>query len=287
MYPYNFRPSRKSLNYQEVFVVMPFEGMYDPIFNDLIIPAVKKANIILGFSGSLELQAYRSKDDIRTTSGWINVLEHLFPAQIVLGVLTDNNPNVFYELGIAHATQPITRQILIANKDYEVKFDTKDLIYLPYQDDLTKSIEPLAVKISDAVKWFKIEEDRTVKEAKRLIGVVELEVMMTQNCKPSFPMHTSEKGREEYEQELLTRIGSEHTHLKGCFDRHVNATQNLLRIGLLEFFSESKKEGNQVIIYYGFRWTNLGNDILFSMGLILDEERERRRPNQGNNIQLP
>ena len=205
----------------------------------------------------------------------------------MLGGLTDNNPNVFYELGIAHATQPITRQILIANKDYEVKFDTKDLIYLPYQDDLTKSIEPLAVKISDAVKWFKIEEDRTVKEAKRLIGVVELEVMMTQNCKPSFPMHTSEKGREEYEQELLTRIGSEHTHLKGCFDRHVNATQNLLRIGLLEFFSESKKEGNQVIIYYGFRWTNLGNDILFSMGLILDEERERRRPNQGNNIQLP
>ena len=52
-------------------------------------------------------------------------------------------------------------------------------------------------------------------------------------------------------------------------------------------FSESKKEGNQVIIYYGFRWTNLGNDIPFSMGLILDEERERRRPNQGNNIQLP
>ena len=124
----------------------------------------------------------------------------------MLGVLTDNNPNVFYELGIAHATQPITRQILIANKDYEVKFDTKDLIYLPYQDDLTKSIEPLAVKISDAVKWFKIEEDRTVKEAKRLIGVVELEVMMTQNCKPSFPMHTSEKGREEYGKELLTRI---------------------------------------------------------------------------------
>ena len=266
---------------------MPFEEKYDSIFNDLICPATRKANLILQLSGDQELQAYRSKDDIRTTSGWINVLEHLFPAQIVLGVLTDNNPNVFYELGIAHATQPIARQVLIANKDYDIKFDTKDLIYLSYQDDLTQSIEPLALKLADAVKWFNVEEDRTVKEAKRLIGVVELELIMTQNCKPSFPMHTSEKGRGDYENELLTRIGSEHTHLKGCFDRHANATQNLLRIGLLEFFSESKKDDNQVIIYYGFRWTDLGNDILFSMKLISDEERMRRRPNQGKNIQLP
>ena len=50
-------------------------------------------------------------------------------AQIVLGVLTDDNPNVFYELGIAHATQPITRQILIAENGYKPRFDTKDLIY--------------------------------------------------------------------------------------------------------------------------------------------------------------
>lgn len=128
MYPYDFRPKQKAINFTEVFVVMPFEE-YDDVFNKLIKPATEKANELLNDTEHQALSAYRTKDDIRTTSGWINVLEHLLTAQIVMGVLTSNNPNVFYELGIAHATEPITRQILIANKGYQPKFDTKDLIY--------------------------------------------------------------------------------------------------------------------------------------------------------------
>lgn len=69
-------------------------------------------------------------------------------------------------------------------------------------------------------------------------------------------MHTSEQGRRDYENELLNRIGKEHTHLNGCFDRHVVAVQNLLRIGVLEFISESDAKDGKVIVGYGFRWTN-------------------------------
>ena len=116
MYPYDFRSVRKGINHNEVFIVMPFSAKLESVYTNLIVPAVSKTNELLERTGQNILQAYRSKDDIRTASGWINVLEHLTTAQIVLGVLTEDNANVFYELGIAHATQPITRQVLIAEK---------------------------------------------------------------------------------------------------------------------------------------------------------------------------
>ena len=85
---------------------MPFAPEYDRVFTDLIQPAVAIA------ANNLErsLSPYRTKGDPRTTSGWVEVLEHLYTAQVVLGVLTKEvNANVQYELGIAHATQPIRR----------------------------------------------------------------------------------------------------------------------------------------------------------------------------------
>src|SRR4030065_2090680 len=149
MYAYDFRPKRKGIYHSLIFVAMPFDDKYSNIYDDLIDPATTKANKMLGYSGSLSLRTFRTKDDIRTTSGWINVLENLSTAQIVIGVLTGNNKNVFYELGIAHATQQIARQILIANKGYKPSFDTKDLIYLDYdKKNIAESIEPLAHKIT-------------------------------------------------------------------------------------------------------------------------------------------
>src|SRR3989338_10077591 len=136
MYPYNLKLRQKGINFREIFVAMPFEDKYNSIFYNLIQPATNRVNELLNYTGNQILTAHRTKDDIRTSCGWINVLEHLLTAQIALGVLTDSNPNVFYELGIAHASEPITRQILIANKGYNTKFDLKDLIYYEYEEDI-------------------------------------------------------------------------------------------------------------------------------------------------------
>ena len=235
MYPYNFKPSRKGINSREIFIAMPFgetdELELDNVFNDLILPAVEKANQLLGLSTESKLAAYRSEDDMRTASGWINVLEHLTSAQIVLGILTGDNTNVFYELGIAHATQPITRQILIANKGYSPKFDTKDLIYYPYEDDLEKSIEPLAKKIEDAIKWYVVEEEKKVKQAIMQLGPYEFEVIMNHQGAPNFVFHTSREGRRHYEDAMIRNHGEDYG--RGSFERHVPAITNLCRIGLL------------------------------------------------------
>jgi hypothetical protein len=275
MYPYDFKPKQKAINFTEVFVVMPFDKEYDNIFDKLIEPATKKANEILNHTGHQALFTHRTKEDIRTTSGWINVLEHLMTAQIVIGVLTSNNPNVFYELGIAHATEPITRQILIANKGYERKFDTKDLIYYEYEDDLRASIEPLAVRIADAIKSYKIEQEKKVNQARMLICPYEFEIVMTQGGKRNFVLHTSKKGREDYERDLLERTGEE--HLKGSFERHVPAIANLCSHGLLGLHTSSDIKDGKTIIHFSYHWTELGNCLLHLMGLISLEEVKARR----------
>jgi hypothetical protein len=76
---------------------MPLAKEYNNIYNTLIKDAVDEANNLRNVANEEEkLICLRADDDI--------VLENLMTAQIVLGVLTDKNPNVFYELGIAHST---------------------------------------------------------------------------------------------------------------------------------------------------------------------------------------
>ena len=47
MYPYDFNPRLKGLNPEEVFVVMPFAPVYDPIYTELVEPALRAAGTTL------------------------------------------------------------------------------------------------------------------------------------------------------------------------------------------------------------------------------------------------
>ncbi len=274
MYPYDFRPKQKAINFTEVFVVMPFNEKYDQVFDELIEPATKKANELLNYAGHQTLSAHRTKQDIRTTSGWIDVLEHLLTAQVVIGVLSSNNPNVFYELGVAHATEPITRQILIANKGYERQFNTKDLIYYEYEDDLQKSIEPLAIRIADAIKTYAIEQERKIHQARMLLGPYEFELLMIHGGKRNFVLHTSMQGKVQYEKEMIEKFGD---HMAGCFERHVPAIANLCSHGIIGFNTSSDVKEGKTIVHFSYHWTELGNCILNLMKLINLKELKARR----------
>ena len=73
MYPYNFEPSIKGLNPDEIFVVMPFDKKYEAVFNVLIQKAVSQVSA----KRSITLAPFRSDQDPRTVSGWTQILEHL------------------------------------------------------------------------------------------------------------------------------------------------------------------------------------------------------------------
>ncbi len=270
MYPYDFKPKLIGINHREVFALMPFAPKYDPIYNNLIVTATSEANNLLGINNRrTSLKPFRTKDDIRTTSGWINVLEHLNTAQIVIGVLTSSNPNVFYELGIAHATQPITRQILLASKGYKPKFDTKDLIFYRYNtNNLADDIKPLSIKIADAVNQYKIEKDKKILQGRMFVGPFDFEVIMMFGVRTHFAIHSKDlQWRDKYEQQ----------YGQGSFDRHVNGITNLCLHGLLGLNTESISNQNGIRVAFSYWWTNFGNDILHTMGIIDDNELKKRR----------
>jgi hypothetical protein len=270
MYPYDFINSLRSIDHRKIFVVMPLARKYDNIYKILIDSAVKSANRKLGLTKKNEkLFIRRADDDVTTRTGWNKVLDDLTSARIVLGVLTDKNPNVFYELGIAHSTQTITRQLLIADKDYKPAFDTKDLIFYKYdQDDWKSSIKDLSKWIMEVFRNFDITREFTINKARMSIGPYDFELIM-KRCLVS---HFAVKSNDNQWKKQFERDEGE-----GSFERFVIGIKNLCNAGLLGLNTLSKPNEQGVKVEFSYYWTGLGNDVLRMMGLISEDELVKRR----------
>lgn len=161
MYPYNFLQRKGFVDMRKVFIAMPFADAYEPIYTDLIVPSIRQVNN--DRAENEQLTWYRGKDPRYTRAGWLEILENLVTSRIVIGVLTGDNPNVFYELGIAHATQQIERQLLLAEEGYRPKFDLKDLIFVKYDPGkFSASVSELAAALKDTLEIYDIASDRMV-----------------------------------------------------------------------------------------------------------------------------
>lgn len=260
MYAFDFKPKHKGIDHRLIFVAMPFDNKYDYIYDNLIEPATALANDKLGYTSGDLLHSFRTKDDIRTTSGWINILENLSIAQIVIGVLTDNNQNVFYELGIAHATQQIARQILIAPRRYKPSFDTKDLIFLTYDGKKIKeSREPLADKIVKAVHDYDLRKDIEVKKARGALGVAGFCAILRYGSVKNFAVHASELQEFETQDKTPYRDGLD-----------ILCHQGLLYLNTATQIGPSP-------ISFSYWWTGIGNDVLRMLDIITDDELTLRR----------
>lgn len=270
MYPYDFEPSNKGINPEEIFVVLPLAEKYKDVFNILI----KNATSQVAARRGITLKAFRSDLDPRTVAGWIQVLEHLYPAQIVLGVLTEEtNANVFYELGIAHATQPLSRQVLIAEKAYAPRFDTKDLIFMRYDPaNLATSIDELALRIESALDSWKYENELVIKRAIARLSPFDFEFVMAWGHAAAFPVETAGDGPEKYRKIMESQHAGDKDYMDGVFKRHCEAMARLGQIGLIGL--DTHTEGKMV--YFSNHWTDLGNLVLMEFAIIDHVERRRR-----------
>lgn len=248
MYPYDFLERPKPIDFKQIFVAMPFGTEYKHIFTDLIEPATDEANHLLERTENNRLSAVRTMDNPRTNAGWLEVLENLNKSIIVLGVLTGNNPNVFYELGIAHSTQPLTRQILIAEEEYESPFDLQGLIHVKYNPkNLSEKISRLAGCMYETINGYSVYKSRRVKRARMQITVKELEIMW--------------------------KLGEVTHFVKSEVEGYDFDIANLCRIGLLGFNTEAERGS----VEYAYWWTSLGNEVLVTLERISEEECNQRR----------
>jgi hypothetical protein len=83
----------------------------------------------------------RISDDIR---------ESINSARLIIADLTDNNPNVFYEVGLAHGCDK--RVILLVQDESIVPFDLREIRHLTYDpNDLTSLRERLVEYVTSAI----------------------------------------------------------------------------------------------------------------------------------------
>ena len=119
----------------------PLGGYYEKIYK----PAIEKAG----------LTPVRADDEIFGTGKIIDqIWNGINSAKILVAELTTRNPNVFYELGLAHALEkPV---VLVSSNEGDVPFDLNHIrvIYYDVTDPFwgQKLIDKVAENILSAIK---------------------------------------------------------------------------------------------------------------------------------------
>lgn len=122
------------------FTIMPFGGWFDRYYSDLYVPAIEASGLI----------AHRADDLYRPSAIVHDIWSYTKQSRVVLADLTGKNPNVFYELGLAHAlAKPV---ILVAQSIDDVPFDLRALRVIQYDKNAPDWGQVLMERITTAIK---------------------------------------------------------------------------------------------------------------------------------------
>lgn len=142
------------------FVLMPFADDFAAVWQNYLKPAIE-------ISG---LQAERADNKSFASSPILMVIiEGIARAKLVVADLTGMNPNVFYEVGLAHATKHNSQVILLTQDTDDIPFDLRhlrcykyalnDKAFKPSVDDLARILRG-ALDEYDRVQAIEMERTK-------------------------------------------------------------------------------------------------------------------------------
>lgn len=118
----------------KVFMIMPF----DPEFNDLY-------GFIRELVEKQEYAVFRADDLLNQQNILKDVVVSIHDSDLIIADLTGLNPNVFYELGVAHAFR---KNVILLTQDIsELPFDLRSYRVVQYSTNFTK-IKELEVNLT-------------------------------------------------------------------------------------------------------------------------------------------
>lgn len=122
------------------FVIMPFNEPFNEYYEKILVPAIKSAM----------LEPIRA-DQIYNTGPVINdMISQIRDAEIIIADVTGRNPNVNYELGLAHAFErPV---IIISQSSDDIPFDYRHHRVITYDTKRVKWDDELAGKITKTIE---------------------------------------------------------------------------------------------------------------------------------------
>ncbi|SDW52746.1 nucleoside 2-deoxyribosyltransferase [Nitrosomonas oligotropha] len=103
-----------------VFTLMPFDKSYDNIYQLGIKATCEK----------LETYCERVDEQIYQESIYARIVNQIAKADIVIGDMSDQNPNVFFEIGYANALEK--KIIYLTSKSTDIPFDLKHFRHIIY-----------------------------------------------------------------------------------------------------------------------------------------------------------
>lgn len=105
------------------FVIMPFGEKFDSYWEQIYKPTIRD----VGYNPKRVDDIYKPNDIME------NIWDSINQATIILADLSGKNPNVFYELGLAHAlAKPV---ILISPESEDIPFDIQSIRHIRYNKD--------------------------------------------------------------------------------------------------------------------------------------------------------
>jgi len=132
------------------FVMMPFGQWNDVYYKEIYISAIKEA----GF------EPVRGDEMFSSGSVVEQIWEQIDKAKVLLADLTGKNPNVFYELGLAHAARkPV---VFTSGSLDDVPFDLRHLRVIIYDIREPNWNQKLKGSITAYLKSAKTDPDRSI-----------------------------------------------------------------------------------------------------------------------------
>lgn len=165
-------------NPRRSFVIMPLRKEFDEVYQDIIKPAVVEVGI-------LPVRA----DEIYSRNAIIDdIWLYIQKSAWVIADLTGRNPNVFYELGLAHAIG--RNPILLTQNIDDVPFDLRHWRCIEYQQTIRGGkylAEALKKTIQEDRHFIRVPMDALID---KFSGGVHIE---RGHCKVSFEGHRGSK----------------------------------------------------------------------------------------------
>ncbi len=168
------------------FVLMPF----DSEFEDIYALGIKQSCIDAG--------AYceRVDEQIFNESILDRIYNQISKADIVIADMTNRNPNVFYEVGYAHALGKTT--ILLTKNSDDIPFDLKHFPHIIYNNKIGKLKEDLTQRVRWCVENENLDESNQKVEIDIFLGDkslssknVEYITNKDENPSPQFTLHNN------------------------------------------------------------------------------------------------
>lgn len=108
------------------FVIMPFSRDSNYIYENVIKKILEEVGFKVSRADNIEIQGNILK----------NIILSIYNSDLVIAELTSNNPNVLYELGIAHSFQKNT--IMLTQSLNDLPFNLKSYRVIEYNTDIRK-----------------------------------------------------------------------------------------------------------------------------------------------------